>query len=341
MKRMKKLLLTIPVMLALAMPACAAQADIAGAEGAAAFFPLMPDTMIIYTVEGMESPGTRMIYNTYISGNRAQRMVTASHFPPSLEIIEAGEEQVRLIFGDPFHYNIENLTHVAPSIDFIILQGPIEVGTSWSNGPEISQITAVDAQVETPVGTFTAIQVTTTTPGGFEERYYYAEGVGLVKSVHPNELGTFVVTMYEILRGPATLPLFVLFPNIVENTIEVEPRPLSVLTNTDIVPLLAHELSTPPPAAAPLLPYAAALNSIEIHRAENLAHVDLSSSFRDWQDFGDGTMSTVFMALTNTIGLFAEVTHVSYSIDGAPFEWGQIQLAVGEAVRVQDFSEIE
>ena len=341
MKRMKKLLLAIPAILTLTMPGCA-QADIAGAGGLAAFFPLMPDTLVTYTVEGFEVPGTRTIFNTYISGNRVQRMILASDFPPSIEIIDVGDDQVRLVFGDPHHYNIEDLTQVTPTLDFIILQAPIEVGTSWVNGGETSQITAVDVSVETPLGTFSAVQVTTVTARGFEERYYYAEGIGLVKSVHPNDLGTFIVTLSAIETDTAaSFPLAVLFPNITDNTIDVEPRTLNMNTNDDFVPLLAYELSSPPSSdVLPLLPDAASLNSIEIFRAENVAHVDVSSSLRDWQDLGDGTIGTVFMALTNTIGLFAEVTHVYYTMDGAPFEWGPIQLATGEAVRVHDFSEI-
>ena len=343
MKQMKKLMTAaVAVVMALIMPACAAQTDLAEAGELAALFPLMPDTLITYTVDGMESPGTRMIYNTYISGNRAQRMINASHFPPSLEIIEVGSDQVRLIFGDPFHYNVENLTGVSPTLDFVILQAPIEVGTSWSNGLETSQITAVDAEVETPLGTFTAVQVTTVTPSGFEERYYYAPGVGLVKSVHPNEIGTFVVTLSSIEPNtPVDLPLFVLFPNIAENTMEIESRPLSALTNTDLVPLLAEELSAPPSDdTLPLLPDAAVLNSIEIFRSENIAHVDVASRLSDWNYIGDGTIGAVFMALANTIGIFTEVNSVSFTMDGDTFEWGPIKLEAGDAVTVQDFSEI-
>ena len=341
MKQMKKPLLAILTALALTMPGCV-HADTAGAGELARFFPFMPDTLLTFTVEGFEVPGTRTIFHAYIRENRVQRMIHASDFPPSIEIIEVGDEQVRLIFGDPHHYNIEDMTQVAPMLDFVILQAPIEVGTGWSNGGETSSITAVDVPVETPLGVFEAVQVTTVTTRGFEERYYYAEGIGLVKSVHPNDLGTFVVTLSEIVTDTAAShPLAVLFPNIEENTIEVEPRSLSVPTNGDFVPLLAQELAAPASdGVLPLLPDAAILNSIEVFRAENMAHVDVSSGLRDWQNIGDGTIGAVFMALTNTIGLFTEVAHVYYTMDGAPFEWGPIQLATGEAVRVHDFSEI-
>lgn len=336
----KNLLLTLPILAGLTLSGCT-EAD-QSASGLAAFFPIKADTLVTFTVEGFDIPGTRTIYNTYVRGNRTQRMVLATDFPPSLEIVKVGADQVSLIFGDPHHYSVEDLTDVSPAQEIIILQAPVEVGTSWDKGGLPSAITSVDALVETPLGTFTAVQVTTTLPDGSQERFYYAEGIGLIKSVHPNPLNTFTVTLYSIETDvPAAIPVAMLFPNITDNVIIVEPRTLRLPTNADFVPQLAQELSTAPnPDTLPLLPHADAINSIEIFRAQSLAHVDLNSSFREWNDLGDGTIGTVFMALTNTIGLFAEVNHVSYSIDGAPFTWGPIMLAEGEAVRVHDFSEI-
>jgi len=335
---MKKILLILALLVILPMAACDAATE---NNELAGFFPLKPDTLVTFTVEGTEDPGFRTIYNTYIRGSRVQRMISATMFPPSTEIIEITDDQVRLIFGDPFHYSIEDLTGVTPSLEFVILQAPLEVGTTWNNGAEVSTITSLDASVETPMGTFSALEVTTITSAGFEEKYYFAEGIGLIKSVHPNPLGTFVVTIYEIETDvPANLPMIAIFPDVENNTVYGDVRFIHARTNADLLPLFAHELATAPSdGMLPLLPDSSLINSMQIFRSESFTHVDISPAINDWQGIGDGAIYATFMALVNTIGLFTEVTHVSFSMDGEPFEWGPIYLNLGEGVRVHDFTD--
>ena len=343
MKLMKKLSLAATMILTITLAACAATGnDTTGPGELANFFPFHPNTLATFTVEGVGEPGLRTIYNTYISGNRVQRMIHATAFAPSLEIIEVSGSQVRLVFGDPFYYNLEDMTDVAQSLDIVLLQTPLQVGTSWNNGDETSTITAIDAQIETPFGAFTAIEVTTISADGSEEKFYYAEGFGLVKSIHPSPIGTFVVSLAELATDrPAEIPLDILFPNIDENVIDVETRILHATTNTDLVPLLTRELSVPPASyALPLLPEGTAINSIEVSRAINVAHVDVSSSLRNWDDLGDGVIGAVFVSLTNTLGLFYEVEYVLWTMDGASFEWGPIVLNDGDAVRIINLEEL-
>jgi len=338
---MKKILLILTMLVILPLTACdAAPNDMPGGE-LGRFFPFKPDTLVTFTVEGTEDPGFRTIYNTYIRENRVQRMISATMFPPSTEIIEITDDQVRLIFGDPFHYSVEDLTGVTPSLEFVILQAPLEVGTTWNNGAEVSTITSLDASIETPLGTLSALEVTTITSAGFEEKYYFADGIGLIKSVHPNPLGTFVVTLYEIEHDvPANLPMIAIFPDIENNTAYGDVRFIHARTNADLLPLFAHELATAPSNdMTPLLPDSSLINSMQIFRTDNFTHVDISPALNDWQGLGDGAIYATFMALVNTIGLFTEVTHVSFSMNGELFEWGPILLNLGEGVRVHDFTD--
>ena len=341
MKLMQKILLILALLVILPMTACDAATDPAPSGELASFFPFKHNTLVTFAVEGTDDPGFRTIYNTYIRGNRVQRMIGATMFPPSTEIIEITDDQVRLIFGDPFHYFIEDLTGIQPSLEVIILQSPLEVGTTWNNGAEVSTITGVDVPVETPMGTFSALEVTTITSAGFEEKYYYAEGIGLIKSIHPNPRGTFVVAIYEIQEDiPAQLPMIALFPDVENNTTYAYLRIIEARTNADLFPLFVHELATAPSDdVLPLLPDSSLINSMHIYRADNFTHVDMSPALHDWQGLGDGTIYATFMALVNTIGLFTDVTHVSFSMNGEPFEWGPISLNPGEGVRVHDFDD--
>lgn len=70
---------------------------------------------------------------------------------------------------------------VNPNADDIILKAPIEVGTSWTDNLDIKyEITGINVAVNTPAGTFSAVEVTSL-KDAFKSKMYYAKDLGLVK----------------------------------------------------------------------------------------------------------------------------------------------------------------
>jgi hypothetical protein len=69
----------------------------------------------------------------------------------------------------------------------ILIMEPLEIGTSWTlaDGSQRS-ITATNAAVTVPYGTFTALEVTTVYDGS-TGKSYYAPGIGLVKTEFVSE----------------------------------------------------------------------------------------------------------------------------------------------------------
>jgi len=336
---MKLRIITLLAFVSLILGACAQQPTPSELER---FFPLLPNTMYIYEVEGFDEPGLRTIFNTYIRGDRAQRMVHATHFPPSTEVISVSGGEVRLIFGDPHHYTLEDLTEAEPNLDIIILREPLEVGTRWNNGAETSEITSLAAPVSTPFGDFEALQVTTTTAAGFMERYYYVQDIGLVKSVHPGERGTLTVLLSQFSQeATASIPIHLFFPNPYTSSIEAELRYLIVPTNGDLAEHLNAELHAPPQTGAlALLPEGVNISSIYVYRGQHLAHVDISQNLAQAPNMGDGIIGNILIGLVNTIGHFYEVAYVALTMGGQPFSWGPIELAPGEALQVDDLSHL-
>jgi hypothetical protein len=77
---------------------------------------------------------------------------------------------------------------------------PVKVGTEWIDAPRRNWIEALDAEVETPAGTFTGClrvaYLIAEGDGGSGERFY-APGVGLVKVVDNDEGEPLTLTLVK------------------------------------------------------------------------------------------------------------------------------------------------
>lgn len=71
------------------------------------------------------------------------------------------------------------------NISKIILKGPIELGTSWTNGSEISMITNMNFKLNTQNGELDTIEVTTIYGNemSYGTKTYYARGIGFAKYI--------------------------------------------------------------------------------------------------------------------------------------------------------------
>ena len=81
------------------------------------------------------------------------------------------------------HYNPANLleANFVANNDTILIKGPIQLGTSWTDNDGLKEIVAVDAQIETPIGNFdNCIKIKITSNEDVIYRYYKKD-IGMVK----------------------------------------------------------------------------------------------------------------------------------------------------------------
>lgn len=318
-------------------------AQIAPTSDIESFFPLEENVLYVFDVEGLEEDGVRTVFNSYIRGNTAQRMIHASHFPPSTEVITVGGGEVTLVFGEPAHYTLEDITSANPNLDIVILQEPLELGHYWNNGDEHWEITSVSSLVETGAGSFETLQVTVTTASGNRDYYYYARGIGLVRSVHQGVLGNITISLAQRVEDSfANVPISVFFPNPYTAGIDAEARALFIPTNGDPAGLLNDEIHNPPGTGAlSLLPVGVSIQYVNVYREQALAHVDLSPSIgSSYGDIGDGTIGNMLLGLTNTVGHMYDVAYVTFTMGGEALSWGPVQLQLGEAIAVDSLASL-
>jgi len=98
-------------------------------------------------------------------------------------IIEAADNGIKLVYFEPESYNPNNMLETAfvSNNDTILIKGPIQVGTNWTDNDGAKEIVAVDAQVDTPIGKFdNCIKIKTKSIEEVIYRYYKKD-IGMVK----------------------------------------------------------------------------------------------------------------------------------------------------------------
>jgi len=97
-------------------------------------------------------------------------------------IYEINPEDIRLVFAEETDEFEDSYFHREPNRNQVILKLPLEVGNTWQDDGGVYTITGVDVEIMTlPRVTYNALEVTLQREG-FEAKFYYARGYGLIKT---------------------------------------------------------------------------------------------------------------------------------------------------------------
>ncbi len=300
------------------------------------YFPFEADTLYTYEANASSGLGPTAIFNTYLEGNRAQRCISRDGFYAT-EMIERTKDQATLVFGDSQHAFYDNILAAEPTMELVLLKGPLKLGQTWQAAEDqTSEITSVDTTISTPAGDFTTIEVTTTFESGSVEKYYYAKDIGLVQSVFTASIGEVVTTLSSIQKDQTMeAKLNVELANVTINAQEPTPTTLALPTNPDLPKLIEGSLKqVPSDDYLPLISEDTIIKSITIDWPSSLATVDLSKHYVKDVNVGDGIQRLLLQCLVDTIGKFYDVQRVMVTIEGKPFENGSISLKDGEGLPV-------
>lgn len=224
----------------------------------------------------------------------------------------------------------------------ILLQAPVEIGRSWdSPSGSVSEITDANVEVETPSGTYSALEITRTL-NDQSDKLYYAKGTGLIQTI------TDVDGEAEMLSS---------LSSIQEDTVEEIPVTLyelnemaTALTTTDAT----MKLRTNDPArlqltellngstgdmTIPTLTENVQINHLYLGN-DQIAHVDFSEELINDMNAGSGIEALLIQSLVNTIGALYQVDEVILTVEDAPYASGHIGLEEGQTMSV-DLSNVE
>lgn len=306
------------------------------------FFPFEENTTYIFVSDDLI--GNQEYFTSYVNNNRKQQRITA-HNNETTVVLENANGMLRQTFTYLHHYLYEDVTNKYENMSLVILSEPLKLGNSWDRGTShdgesfgVSTITSVNEIVETPMGTFEAIQVTTEMENGVETAYY-ARGIGLIKVEYTTTSDiTINIVSYlsEVIRGEGfetTKEFF--FPDNMLMELVTEERELTIHAHQDFVRLFEDELRTVSSEnALPILNEDISINFIEVDRPRSLVIVDFSSNFLE--SVGGSTQENmVIQALASTFGKFYRVDNFLITLEGEDYESGHFSFDNNNLITVQ------
>ncbi|CZR00285.1 sporulation and spore germination [Trichococcus palustris] len=308
------------------------------------FYPFTASVYSSYLGDGNEYASFK-VYPQYIEGNRMQ--ITSNNGGTQIvTVLENADGELKEVFSRPETYFRENMLGKTASGEAanqlnILLKEPLAVGNSWTNpNGTTSAITNTAAKVETPLGTFAALEVTTTYETS-KTMNYYVKDLGLVKRVSDLGDGMVVSSSLETRTEniPETQMLRVYYPDSNVMGLDATSVELAYATNQITRDVLAAALKNV--AAAPgghVIGPNVTINSLALSD-DGRVHVDFSQEFVSEMNAGSSAESLILQGVVNTIGEYYGVQEVYLTVAGKPYESGHILMGEGQYFTV-DYSDV-
>ncbi len=305
------------------------------------YFPFEQNVKYIY--KSNDEIGNQEITTTYVSKETAQQKITA----PNNELtclLEYKDKTLKQVFSNPNFYMYEDVSSYPHNTDITLLKEPLEVGNKWvEEGSTKSEITSVNAVVETPVGKFTAIEITKTFPNG-TEKDYYAKGIGLVKTQYFTVTKDYEKNGVQYKGGTRNVEsvlskieksntfnndINVYIPNINDDNLTKKNKQIKIKTGESFIPLFENVLKD---KDINLLDENTKINSIKLDRNNSKVILDLSSNYIA----GSGTENLILKSLAYTFCDFYKVNGLELKINGENYKSGHFEYKDGETIDMND-----
>ena len=288
---------------------------------------------MVYQGIGNEYAG--FVQNIDYIGNGAFQLRTNNGGTETVAVYTAGSDAVTKVFQQHETYYRYDFT-AERSISEPLIKAPLAVGTAWTlpNGSTRS-ITAVDAAVTVPYGTFKALEVTTKSADS-TVKDYYAPGVGLVKRVFTTKDDpSYEITsaLEKVETGSAlTQNIRFYYPDFNRNKLAYIDKKVAFRTGEALAPKLEAELKKVPQGSGltPVLSAGAKVNSITFDLTSGVVTVDLPKAFITGMNAGTQLEGQLLESLGDTLGYYFQTNKVAVTIDGGTYESGHFVFKKGD-----------
>jgi len=293
------------------------------------YFPANENTHYIYEGWGNEY-ASYDVYVDYASDGKIQQR-TDNGGTVMATVFEIKDGKLTKIFSRGEVYYRENFLNSKEGNEEIILMEPLEEGTTWTLADSsVRTITGTSVKVDTPSGSYEAIEVTTESPYD-TIKAYYAKDVGMVKSVFESEGTEVSSTLKKIEKDvPFKQRLSFYYPNIDDNRIYYREREISFMTNDVTRNVLAEAYKeSAPEGTGKVVSANTKINSLYLNK-DGMVYIDLSRDFLSEMNAGAGYESMILDSIAATFGRYYNAQRVILTIDGGLYESGHIALQKGE-----------
>lgn len=228
--------------------------------------------------------------------------------------------------GYTYHYLDQH------NLDEILLQQPIQTGTTWDTPDGQSSITSIHTQIDIPLGRISTVEVTTKQKNGQTRKQYFAEGIGLVAEYHMDEQSQIVFGMEakeRELNRRHTQRIRFFFPDQASLDIKYRTQDVNMDVNMDIPRMFTEKLSLTP-STSTLVPLSSSVSIRSIRLTSDAVHVDFSSELVTQMDLPRQTEKLLLQSLANTFGEYYQRNKVYITVEDETYESRYFLLMDGE-----------
>lgn len=281
------------------------------------FFTFKGNFKIYYQSQG-NSYNSKTVYIDYIKDNRIQlRVVTPSTVTG--QVIESDNGELKLIsLRDEFYY-IDDLTSYVNKEPEILLKEPIQLGNSWTlpNGRK-RFISGIDIDIETPIGKFKCLEVTTKSKNSTTIDYY-ALGLGPIKTIYKdNNLVT--ETVIDKVENNSKLIQIIKFyyPDNSNEMVYIKSKE-SFKTNDLLKDIMEKNFKDSPFNTLKLISEDTKINKLYFNYPEHTVYIDFSEDFPAWLKLNPLYEKLILQSIINTLGDYFNTDKVCITIEGDAF----------------------
>lgn len=304
------------------------------------YYPFEKNVKYIYEGSGNEYASYNL-YNDYFNENKIQQR-TNNGGTEAVRVIELNAGKLTRTFLRGEVYYRENFLDKSEGEPEILLMEPIIVGNSWKiKDSQKRTITNTAAEVETPMGNYKAIEVTTETPDG-KNIDYYAKNIGLVKTIFIT--GDFkVISVLKSIEKevPLVSSVKLYYPVKDNDKLHYISKDIAFFTNDITKQKLAQAykevaeniLGRP-------LTTSVAVNSLYLNN-DRKVYVDMNSAFIEEINKNKAYERGILQSIANTLGNYYNAQEVVLTIEGKLYKSDNITMKKGEAIKVNDEGSIK
>jgi len=275
----------------------------------------------------------------YKTDNKVQQRINNSG-TETINVIEYKDGAITVVFTQGEVYYRENLLQAQSNYNEILLKDPIAKGTEWTlPDGRVRTITDISAKVETPMGSYEAVEVTTKGNDDLIAEYYVKD-IGLVKRVFKsgeNEITSMLSKIQD--NSSLTQKIYFYYPNINDDKIYCASKEIGFKTNDITKDILADAYKEVPEGGAnKVFSENTVINSLYLNK-DNMVYIDLNDAFVKEMNAGSGYESMILLCVANTFGSYYGSDKVVLTINSEPYSSGHILMKKGEYLKT-DFSDV-
>lgn len=288
------------------------------------YYPFKENQIMEYEGIGNEF-AEKITFVEFVENNRMQ-MKIINPGTTFVKVVDYNNGSLTEIFSEGEFYHVENMLNTSSNINNVILQEPLKVGTTWDTEEGLTnKITSIDKEIQTPSGTYSALEVTTELKGGGTQKEYYAKGIGSIASIYVDGEFEVKTLLKKVTNDKHEMDIVTYYPHSIDQDIVTKSvgQRIKFSTNDNIGEILEGLMKEPPSdELTPVISENTKINRINLDRNSWTLEVDFSKELLTEMNYGSSLESQILKSLVNTLGDFYDVDKVYISIEDKPYESG-------------------